>query len=136
MINYKLKEHQNKKQSKSVKHRRKRWFQQVPNVKPLPVSVGAFIFTGIAIMGIYIGAIIATYVFFGAITLAGFIALVESNKYLKYLITKSNKLLDVLIFGASLYATASLGITITATLTVAGLGYTLVYAPWLRLRSK
>ena len=136
MIVYKLKELQNKKQSKSIKYKRKRLLDQVPNVKPLPVSVGAFIFTGIAIMGIAIGTIIATYVFFGAITLAGFIALIESNKYLKYLITKSNRLLDVLIFGATLYATASLGITITASLTVAGLGYTLVYAPWLRLRIK
>ena len=136
MIVYKLKEPQIKKQSKSVKYKRKRLFRQVPDIKPLPVSVGAFIFTGIAIMGICIGTIIATYVFFGAITLAGFIALVESNKYLKYLIIKSNKLLDVLIFGATLYATASLGITITASLTVAGLGYTLVYAPWLRLKDK
>ena len=136
MINYKLKEPQIKKQAKPVKHKRKRLLDQVPNVKPLPVSVGAFIFTGIAIIGLAIGTIIATYVFFGAITLAGFIALIESNKYLKYLITKSNRLLDVLIFGVTLYATASLGITITASLTVAGLGYTLVYAPWLRLRIK
>lgn len=121
-----------------VLHRKKpkRFLKTIPEVKPLSLKAGAFIFGGISATGILIGAAIGTYVFFGAITLAGLIAIVESNKYFRYIITKSNKLLDVLIFALTIYATISLGITMTASLTFAGLGYTLVYVPWLRLRNK
>ena len=79
---------------------------------------------------------IAVYVFFGIISLIGLIAIIESNKYLKFIAKKSNKLIDVIIFSGTLYATASLGITITAALTIVGLGFTLVYAPWLRLQNR
>ena len=136
MIVYKLKTPQSKKQKKPIKPKRKRLFKQIPNIKPLSITSGVFLFSGLSFIGLIIGATIATYVFFGIIILSGFIALVESNKYLKHLVAKSNKLLDVLIFGVTLYATAMLGVTITASLTIAGLGYTLVYAPWLRLRIK
>jgi len=110
-------------------------FIRIPDVNPLSHRMGLIIFLGLVIIGILIGTAISTYVFFGAITLAGLIAIIESNKYLKYVATKSNKLLDIIIFLATLYATLSLGVTITASLTFAGLGYTLVYAPWLRLRN-
>jgi len=92
-------------------------------------------FIGFALVGVALGTTISTYVFFGIMTLAGLIAIIESNKYIKYLAQKSNRLLDVLIFIGTLYSTISLGITITASLTVAGLGYTLVYAPWLRSKN-
>jgi hypothetical protein len=112
----------------------KKYLKAIPEVKPLSLKAGAFIFGGLSITGILIGTTIGTYVFFGAITLAGLIAIVESNKYFRYIITKSNRLLDVLIFTLTIYATVSLGITMTASLTFAGLGYTLVYAPWIRSR--
>lgn len=109
-----------------------RILKDVPEVKPLSLVTGGIIFGGLALVGIGIGATIATYVFFGTATLVGFIALAESNKYIKYLIVKSNKTIDLLIFGATLYATVTLGVTITAALTFAGIGYTLVYAPYVR----
>jgi hypothetical protein len=93
---------------------------------------GLAVFSGIGIAGISMGATVGTYVFFGTVTLVGLIAIVESNRSLKVLTTRSNKLIDVMIFGASVYATASLGVTVSAALVFAGLGYSLVYAPYLR----
>ena len=114
----------------------KKYLKTIPEVKPLSLKAGAFIFGGLSVTGVLIGATIGTYVFFGAITLAGLIAIIESNKYFRHIITKSNRLLDVLIFTLTIYATISLGITMTASLTFAGLGYTLVYVPYLRSRTK
>lgn len=125
-----------KKLTVSLNEKRKSLLEQIPEVKPLPLTAGAFIFGGISILGMAIGAAIGTYVFFGAITLAGLIAIAESNKYIKYLIVKSNRLVDLIIFGLTMYATVLLGVTMAASLTFAGLGYTLVYAPWLRSRNK
>ena len=110
---------------------KRKWFY-IPETKPLSISSGAFLFGGITLVGIAIGAAIGTYVFFGCITLAGFIAISENNKYIRYAVQRSNKMVDVSIFALTLYATLALGTTITAALTIAGLGYTLVYAPWLR----
>ena len=125
-----------KKHTKPPKEKRKSLLDKIPEVKPLPLKAGALIFGGISILGMAIGATIGTYVFFGAITLAGLIAIAESNKYIKYLIVKSNRFLDLIIFVLTMYATVLLGVTMTASLTYAGLGYTLVYAPWLRSRNK
>ena len=125
-----------KKHKKPPKERKKSLFNRIPEVKPLSLMTGVFIFGGLTVVGLAIGAVIGTYVFFGAITLAGLIAIAESNKYIRYLIVKSNRLLDVIIFALTIYATISLGITMTASLTFAGLGYTLVYAPYLRSRTK
>ena len=125
-----------KKPSIPLNEKRKSMLDYIPEVKPLPLTTGALLFGGISILGMAIGATIGTYVFFGAITLAGLIAISESNKYVRYIITKSNKLVDLIIFGLTMYATVLLGVTITASLTFAGLGYTLVYAPWLRSRNK
>ncbi|MDP2069611.1 MAG: hypothetical protein Q8K04_11695 [Lutibacter sp.] len=125
-----------KKHSVPLKEKRKSILFQIPEVKPLPLTAGALIFGGITILGMAIGATISTYVFFGTITLAGLIAISESNKYVKYMITKSNRVVDLIIFGLTMYATVLLGVTMAASLTFAGLGYTLVYAPWLRSRNK
>ncbi len=125
-----------KKHTVPLKEKRKSILFQIPEVKPLPLTTGALIFGGVSILGMAIGATISTYVFFGTITLAGLIAISESNKYVKYMITKSNRVVDLIIFGLTMYATVLLGVTITASLTFAGLGYTLVYAPWLRSRNK
>ena len=125
-----------KKQKEQPKQLKKPFFKKIPEVKPLSFKTGLFIFGGLTLIGITTGATIGTYVFFGAITLAGLIAIAESNKYIKFLIVKSNKLLDIAIFGLTIFATVSLGITMTASLTFAGLGYTLVYAPYLRSRMK
>lgn len=112
------------------------WFSKpIPEIKPLTLRTGALIFGGIATLGILIGATIGTYVYFGAVTLAGLIAISESNKYVRHAIKRSNKFIDLSIFALTVYATVTLGTTLTAALTFAGLGYTLVYAPYLRSRT-
>jgi hypothetical protein len=106
----------------------------IPEVKPLPLAIGAATFTLLAAIGIAIGATIGTYVFFGIATLAGFVAIAESNKWIRYGITKMRTWMDVVIFGLTIFATISLGTILTGALTIAGLGYTLVYAPYIRKR--
>lgn len=86
----------------------------------------------IIIVGLVIGGTIANYLFFGLMTLAGFIVLVEGIPLLKWIFSKTSQLLDIIIFIATVVATAELGVTITGSLTVAGLGFTLVYAPYLK----
>lgn len=132
MIKYKLKNHKTGKSPVKSPFKKKLKHTIIPDTKPLPLKVGALIFLGINVFGILISNLIALYLFFGAISLVGLVALIESNKYLKYIATKSNRLIDILIFATTIHATLSLGIMITASLTIVGLGYTLVYAPWLR----
>lgn len=117
------------------KDTRKELLASIPDVKHLPIIKGAVLFGGIALIGLGIGAAIGTYVFFGVITLAGLIAIAESNKYVRYVIVNSSYVIDMAIFVATIYATATLGVTVAASLTVAGLGYSLAYAPWLRQRA-
>jgi hypothetical protein len=93
---------------------------------------GAMAFGGIALTGVMIGATIGTYVFFGTVTLAGLIVVVESQPWLKRIVVKSNKAIDIAILVGSIYAVATLGVTAAASITIAGLGFTLVYAPYLR----
>ena len=110
--------------------------KKASKAKPISFTNGALIFIGLSSLGILISAAIATYVFFGIATLAGLVAMAESNEYIRRFIVKSNRLIDISIFALTIYSTLTLGVTITASLTFAGLGYTLVYAPWLRLRNK
>lgn len=118
-----------------TKDRRKELLASVPEVKQLPLLKGALLFGGISLIGLGMGAAVGTYVFFGVLTLAGLIAIAESNKYVRYLVVNSSYVIDMAIFVATIYATATLGVTVAASLTVAGLGYSLAYAPWLRQRS-
>lgn len=122
-----------------AKPTRESYKSEIPQIKPWSLLDGVLVFGGVSIIGIMIGTTIATYVFFGTATLLGLVVVIENNGYLKYLAMRSNKALDMSIFIATIIATASLGITITAALTFAGLGYTLVYSPYLRnemLRSR
>lgn len=109
---------------------------KLPKIKPLTLKQGALLFGGVTVVGMMIGATIGTYIFFGVVTLAGLIAISESNPYVKYLVINGNKAIDLIIFAGTVYATAMLGVTVAAALTVAGLGYTLVYAPYVREQAK
>ena len=104
----------------------------LPQITPMSITTGIGLFAGIGLIGASIGATIGTYVFFGTVMLTGLIVVIENNKYLKYVAVRSNSMIDILIFTATIAATAQLGITITAALTFCGLGYTLVYSPYLR----
>ncbi len=96
---------------------------------------GLIVFAVIIIVGFMIGSTLMQSTFAGVLTLIGFIALVESIGPLKWLVKRGNKTIDVIIFVATIIATAQLGITIALALTIAGLGYTMFYAPYLREQS-
>ena len=93
---------------------------------------GALIFGVIVVLAFLIGSYILTATFFGLLTLAGMIAIIESIPPLKWLLSRSSKIFDVILFVFTIIATMSVGLNIAASLTVAGIGYTLVYAPYLR----
>lgn len=107
---------------------------EVQDVKPWPIWAGVLGFGALAILGMSAGAMIMTHVFFGLCALFGLIAITESNKWVRWWVYRSNKAVDLMIFVASIVASVAMGVTISAGLTFAGLGYTLVYAPYIRKR--
>lgn len=78
---------------------------------------------GLIIMSVYFAA--------GLITLLSLVYLVESYKPLRWFFERFANLIDILLFGLTIIATAHLGVTITMSLVVAGLGYTMIYKPYL-----
>lgn len=99
---------------------------------PINFQQGTLIFAGLALTGISIGATIGTYVFFGTVMLVGMASVIQSSERFKNIVKKSTRTIDIAFLLATLYATAILGVTVTAALTFAGLGLTLVYFPALR----
>ena len=93
---------------------------------------GLVFFIIILVIGFSIGSHIITACFFGTLSLVGLIALVESIKPLRWLLQRSSKVFDAIVFVFTIIATMRYGLTIAASLTVMGLGYTLVYGPYLR----
>jgi hypothetical protein len=93
---------------------------------------GLVVFLLVLVFGFMLGSYILTACFFGALMLLGLIVLIESIQPVKWLFSRSSKVLDAMIFVFTIIATMSYGLTISASLTVAGLGYTLFYGPYLR----
>jgi len=75
---------------------------------------------------------ITEWTIFGLLTLAGLIGLIENIKWLKWIVYRLSAPIDILIFVATIIATASLGVTITASLTIASIGFTFGYRPWIQ----
>ena len=98
------------------------------------IKKGGAIMGGVVVAGLFVSAAIGAYIFFGLVMLLGFVVLVESTPPVRWLVERSNKVVDWALFGLTLYASVTLGVTVMASMTVAGLGYTLLYAPYLRGR--
>jgi hypothetical protein len=90
------------------------------------------IYIGIIVLAIMIGGHIIEYIMAGLVTLLAFVALVESISTLKWLIARTYKLVDCIIFGVGIYAKFHFGVTIAMAFLFAGLGFTLLYAPYIR----
>ena len=90
------------------------------------------IFAGAMLLGMVLGGQLAGHIFFGLILLGGLIALVENITAIKWLVYKGNNIIDVVVWGLSAVAIVTVGVTIAAALAVASLGYTMVYAPYVR----
>jgi hypothetical protein len=93
---------------------------------------GIALFALLVLLAFIIGSYVLTATFFGMIMLIGMVVVIETIPPLKWLVSRMTSTLDVVIFLATISATAMLGLNITAGLTVAGLGFTLIYAPYLR----
>lgn len=93
---------------------------------------GLITFLFIIVVGFIIGSNILQAVFFGTLTLIGLVVLIESIQPIKWLASRTSKAIDILIFLFTIAAISRYGFTIAGGLTVAGLGYTLAYAPYLR----
>lgn len=83
-------------------------------------------------IGLAIGGVLVAWIFFGLLTLSGLIGLIENIAPLKWIVYRTSAFWDIIIFLATIIATAKLGVTITASLSVAGLGFTFVYRPWIQ----
>ena len=105
--------------------------KRMPKAVPLPLWLSIAIFALLCLIGLSVGATIATYTFFGIASLLGLAVIAQSNRYVNWFITKFRKPLDFLILGATIYATVMLGVTISAGLIIAGVGFTLVLSPLL-----
>ncbi len=93
---------------------------------------GLIVFVLIIGLSFMIGSYILTATFFGTLTLVGMIAIIESIPPIKWLLARSTRLIDMILFIFTILATMNYGLNIAASLTIAGIGYTLVYAPYLR----
>lgn len=98
------------------------------------VKNGSIIFAAVCGVGLLVSAAIATQVFFGVVALGGIVAIAETNRTVKTAVVKGGKVLDLVLFGASIYAMAYLGVTVAGALTITGLGLTLVVLPSMRER--
>lgn len=94
------------------------------------------IFAGTMLLGMVLGGQLAGHIFFGLILLGGLIALVENISVIKWLVYKGNNIIDIVVWGLSALAIVTVGVTIAAALAVASLGYTMVYAPYVRKQLK
>lgn len=91
-----------------------------------------FMFCLLIGVGFMIGGTLTMYLFAGICTLAGLIALVESIPLLKWLLRRTTQAVDVIIFVLTLIASFSAGVTVAMSYMIAGLGFTLIYAPMLK----
>ena len=92
----------------------------------------AIVFIVVLYIAMQIGGAIA----YGLMSFVGLIALIETIPLLKWIVIKATSLIDILIFAASIAATLYSGYNISASLVLVGLGYTLVYAPYVRHQAK
>ena len=91
-----------------------------------------FMMFAVLIIGMIMGGHLAAWTFFGILTFVGLVGLIETTPPLKWLVYRTSALMDVVIFVATLAATAKLGVTITASLTITGLCFTFLYRPYIR----
>jgi len=84
------------------------------------------------VMLVSFSASMATYVFSGVLMFVGLVVLTESIGLLKWLFRRTGNLIDMLIFGVSIYAMSSYGVTVTIALSVAGLLFSVYYKPILK----
>jgi len=86
-----------------------------------------YLYVGVALLGfgMFMGHLVASIIFFGILSAASLVVLVESNKAFKLFCGKYGFLLDLLLFILSGLAVAFLGVTVAGGLAVASLIFTI-----------
>lgn len=93
---------------------------------------GLAIFIAIILFGFLVGRTMLTIFVFGAIMLASIYVIVESIAPLKWMLSRTTKLFDIILFVFATIAVIQYGYNIAGGLAVCGLGYSLYYSPKLR----
>lgn len=95
----------------------------------MPMAIG---FAVVIAVCFFAGGILLTSAIGGIVTLVGFVCLIESIKSLKFIMYHFSKLFDIALMVLSIWLTINKGVTIALSLTIAGIGYTMFYAPYIR----
>lgn len=80
------------------------------------------------------GVAMATYIVSGLLILGGFVALVEGIKPIRWIAERTTRLIDIGLFVASAVALVTVGTTVAVGLSIAGIGMSIGYGPFLRRR--
>lgn len=94
--------------------------------------INLVIYGGMLVFALVIGGNIIGYAFTGAVTLLSFVFLCESVPGLKWVVAKTSHLLDIIFFAFAVYSKVHFGVSIAMALLFATVGYTLLYAPYVR----
>lgn len=94
--------------------------------------INLVIYAGMLIFALIIGGNIIGYAFTGAVTLLSFVFLCESVPGLKWVVAKTSHMLDIIFFVFAVYSKIHFGVSIAMALLFATVGYTLLYAPYVR----
>ena len=86
----------------------------------------------VLVIGLLSGGELATWTFFGLLTFMGLVGIVETIPPIRWLVHSCSQTIDVLFFGFTIIATMNYGVTITASLTIAGLCFTFFYRSYIR----
>lgn len=84
------------------------------------------------IVSMFAGGIILEATITGVMILVSFIVVIQGSSVVRWIAAHSWYLLDICIFVVALYAKFHFGVTIAMAFTYAGLGYSLLYAPYLK----
>ena len=90
------------------------------------------IYVGMLFIALLIGGNVIGYAFTGAITLLSFIFLCESVPALKWMVAKTTQIWDIVLFAFAVYSKVHFGVSIAMALLFATVGFTLIYAPYVR----
>ena len=77
-------------------------------------------------------AVVTSIIAGGTLLFAGFVAVSETNKYVKWLVERGDKIVDLILFATGVVLIMKSGVVIAGAFSVFGFLYTTQYAPRVR----
>lgn len=90
------------------------------------------IFVAVCLIGLFFGAKMAEYVFGGLIILLGLYMLITFVPFLEWMVYKYGRLMDLIIYGFSVYSVMHYGVSLAMSIGIAALGYSMVIVPYVK----